>query len=244
MWRPSLQLSPNLNRVLQLNIYSTQYRFFSKFINHCLDFHQQFKIGGYFTFSLSMKFLQLPLWWHESFALKVYVSAFNSLLCFVKATLSTTIPPCLPILSLTINEGHADRYMEAFHIKWRRRHGCVIEIGHGIHQRGGVYMWGWRKRAKSLLTRVCLRLVLWSLGIQSFNKTLGCKCYKIFTKNWFWPKNTIKDGGSTVLLTAYTVCSVYTACTLLREAVIYVLADFAPLSAKEKILLFFPLIFR
>ena len=47
---------PNLNRVLQLNLNSTQYRFFFKFINHCLDFHQQFKIGGYFTFSLSIKF--------------------------------------------------------------------------------------------------------------------------------------------------------------------------------------------
>ena len=122
--------------------------------------------------------------------LKSLVSAFNSLLCFVKATLSTTIPPCLPILSLTINEGHADRYMEAFHIKWRRRHGCVIEIGHGIHQRGGVYMWGWRKRAKSLLTRVCLRLVLWGLGIQScITKHKGANAmkflrYLILTKKY------------------------------------------------------------
>ena len=138
---------------------------------------------GLFHIFIIHQFLQLPLWWHESFALKVYVSAFNSLLCFVKATLSTTIPPCLLILSLTINEGHADRYMEAFHIKWRRRHGCVIEIGHGIHQRGGVYMWGWRKRAKSLLTRVCLRLVLWGLGIQFYvTKHKGPNAMKFYRK--------------------------------------------------------------
>ena len=138
---------------------------------------------GLFHIFIIHQFLQLPLWWHESFALKVYVSAFNSLLCFVKATLSTTIPPCLPILSLTINEGQADRYMEAFHIKWRHRPGCVIEIGHGIHQRGGVYMWGWRKRAKSLLTRVCLRLVLWGLGIQFYvTKHKGANAMKFYRK--------------------------------------------------------------
>ena len=35
-----------------------------------------------------------------------------------------------------------------------------------------------------------------------------------FSDIWFWPKNTIKDGSSTVLLTAHTVCSVYTVCTV------------------------------
>ena len=127
---------PNLNRVLQLNLNSTQYRFF-KIHQSLSGFSPTIQNWGLFHIFIIHQFLQLPLWWHESFALKVYVSAFNSLLCFVKATLSTTIPPCLPILSLTINEGHADRYMEAFHIKWRHRHGCVIEIGHGVHQRGG-----------------------------------------------------------------------------------------------------------
>ena len=53
----------------------------------------------------------------------------NILLCSKKATNYA----CLPILRLTINEGHVDRNIGAFHIKWRSRHGSNVEIGHGLY---------------------------------------------------------------------------------------------------------------
>ena len=64
----------------------------------------------------------------------VCVLTLNTLLCFMKAYLSTTSYACLPILRLTINEGHVDRYIRAFHIKWRSRHGSNVGIGHGWYQ--------------------------------------------------------------------------------------------------------------